>query len=95
MMKSADERSSMLVVGSRRERASEASDCEILDFETSFSRSLSATRMLLVSARTVERRLRSGSPANLRPLSREACELSTRVTGIRAFWAATRAIPSP
>ena len=41
IMKSAEERSSRLVVGSRRERASEASDFEILDLETSFSSSLS------------------------------------------------------
>ena len=46
IMKSAEERSSMLVVGSRRERASEASDCEILDLETSFSSSLSVRQKM-------------------------------------------------
>jgi hypothetical protein len=34
-------------------------------------------------------------PANLRPLSKDACELSTTVTGTCAFCAATKAIPRP
>lgn len=33
--------------------------------------------------------------ANFKPLSIEACELSTNRTGTEAFCAATRAIPSP
>ena len=34
-------------------------------------------------------------PANFRAFSREVCELSTSVTGIRAFCAATSAMPKP
>ena len=41
MMKSALERSSIFVVGERRERAESASDWEIRCFDTSFSSSLS------------------------------------------------------
>jgi len=37
----------------------------------------------------------SHEPAKARPLSRAACEESTSVTGMLAFWAATRAIPRP
>ncbi len=33
--------------------------------------------------------------ANFSPLSIDACDESTRVTGIWAFWAATRAMPRP
>lgn len=39
--------------------------------------------------------LESKVSANLRPLSREACEESITVTGILAVWAATRAMPRP
>lgn len=42
IMKSESDRSSILVVGERRERAESASDCEILCLETSLARSLSA-----------------------------------------------------
>ena len=94
MMKSAEERSSILVVGSRRERASEASDCEILDLETSFSSSLSVRQERYQYLVNQEKDC-IGLPANFNPLSREACELSTRVTGTCAFCAATSAIPSP
>jgi hypothetical protein len=64
MTKSTSERSSIFVVGRKRDFVSLATSSVILDFETSLSRSLSA---------------------NLMPLSREACELSTSVTGTPAF----------
>ena len=93
IMKSALERSSILVVGERRERAESASDWEIRCFDTFFSNSLSVGVLALESQRL--NIPRSSRPANFMPLSNEACELSTRVTGTLAFCAATSAMPRP
>ncbi len=49
MTKSTSERSSIFVVGCSRDFVSLATSCVILDFETSFSRSLSANSMALSS----------------------------------------------
>ena len=78
MMKSACDRSSILVVGERSERAESASDWEILCLETSFASNFSRLNQVveLLSA-TREDNL----PANRRPLSSDAWEESTKVTG--------------
>lgn len=93
IMKSALERSSILVVGESSERVESASDWEIRCLDTSFSKSLSVGRLALASQRVNIYRLTR--PANFMPLSSEACELSTRVTGTLAFCAATSAMPKP
>lgn len=78
MMKSAFERSSILVEGVRKERAASASDWEMRCLETSFARSFSEIEVSLPVEAGIED---NGIPANWMPLSKDACELSTKVTG--------------
>lgn len=71
MMKSAEARSSMLVVGVRRERVSEASDWDRRALATSFSRSLSVA----IASQSPCLYASDGAPVGL------TCELQAFVEG--------------
>lgn len=91
MTMSTSDRSSILVVVVRRPLVAVASSFDILSFATSFSSNLSAGT---VSHKPLVM-LNMDLPANFKPLSMDACEVSTKVTGTPAFCAATKAIPRP
>lgn len=95
MTKSTSPRSSILVVVVKRCLVELACSCVMRCLPTSFSRSLSVPHPHISHLFPGLHNPRTPIPANFNPLSSDACELSTTVTGTPALSAAISAIPRP